>query len=177
MLLAFLVAERIAQLRDDHRALLAARAAGRPIRDADERPVRVAVYSESRRTLEHLGHYLYLRFGDDAVAQCRGLLAFLGYRANLGVLCDAAVSLNSRATMAEVMGLARRDGPRARRARDGPVAARVVHHGVRTLDDPIAAALSVRQAANLTQRFWPRLPPLLQSKWRGALREYLEYVL
>ena len=116
-------------------------------------------------------------YEDDAVAQCRGLLAFLGYRANLGVLCDAAVSLNSRATMAEVMGLARRDEPRARRARDGPVAARVVHHGVRTLDDPIAAALSVRQAANLTQRFWPRLPPLLQSKWRGALREYLEFVL
>ena len=52
-----------------------------------------------------------------------------------------------------------------------------MHHCVRTLDDPIAAALSVRQAANLTQRFWPRLPPLLQSKWRGALREYLEYVL
>ena len=52
-----------------------------------------------------------------------------------------------------------------------------MHHGVRTLDDPIAAALSVRQAANLTQRFWPRLPPLLQSKWRSALREYLEYVL
>ena len=57
-------------------------------------------------------------------------------------------------------------------SRDGPV-----HHCVRTLDEPIAAALSVRQAANLTQRFWPRLPPLLQSKWRGALREYLEYVL
>ena len=67
--------------------------------------------------------------------------------------------------------------PNGHASRDGPVAARVVHHGVRTLDDPIAAALSVRQAANLTQRFWPRLPPLLQSKWRGALREYLEYVL
>ena len=38
----------------------------------DGRPVRVAVYAESRRMLDQLGHFLYLRFGDDAVAQFWG---------------------------------------------------------------------------------------------------------
>lgn len=66
------VIEAIASLRREERQAEADLAAGRPFAPSptyDGRPVRVAVYSESRRTLDQLGHFLYLRFGDDAIAQ------------------------------------------------------------------------------------------------------------
>lgn len=63
----------IAGLRRTEREVNEARAAGRPYPPAyDRRPVRVAIYSESRKTLDALGHFLYLRFGDDAIAQFWG---------------------------------------------------------------------------------------------------------
>ena len=63
----------IAELRRVERDARAARAAGLPRRAGhDERPLRVAVYAESRKMLDALGHFLYLRFGDDAIAQFWG---------------------------------------------------------------------------------------------------------
>jgi len=64
----------IAALRLEERRATEATQLGRPFTSEsfDGRPVRVAVYSESRRTLDQLGHFLYLRFGDDAIAQFWG---------------------------------------------------------------------------------------------------------
>ena len=66
------IVERIAALRREERAAAEAAAAGRPLPRRDTRPIRVAVYSESRKTLDQLGHWLYIRFGDDAIAQFWG---------------------------------------------------------------------------------------------------------
>ena len=40
--------------------------------------VRIAIYAESRKLLDQLGHFLYLRFGDDAIAQARAFPPSLG---------------------------------------------------------------------------------------------------
>ena len=78
----FLLASHVDQLRGPlgrsgirrvERESRAAHAAGRPYPPGhDSRPVRVAVYSERRKTLDQLGHFLYLRFGDDAISQFWG---------------------------------------------------------------------------------------------------------
>ncbi|EOD08255.1 hypothetical protein EMIHUDRAFT_460001 [Emiliania huxleyi CCMP1516] len=67
------IIDGIAELRRVEREARAAHAAGRPYPPGhDSRPVRVAVYSERRKTLDQLGHFLYLRFGDDAISQFWG---------------------------------------------------------------------------------------------------------
>lgn len=101
-------------------------------------------------------------YEDDGYSQCREFLRFLGYRSDLGVLCEPAVNLNSRAARAAVMGLSSNRGHNSR-----------LKHSVNVLVDDIELALSPQQAANLTQRFWDRLPPLMQGKWVYTLRKYL----
>ena len=67
------IIQSIAELRRIERTANELVASGRPFPPGyDGRPVRVAIYSESRKALDALGHFLYLRFGDDAIAQFWG---------------------------------------------------------------------------------------------------------
>ena len=100
-------------------------------------------------------------YEDDSASQCNEFIKFLGYRSDLGVLCEHAVSMNARGTMATVMGLAHSSSNS------------VTQHSVKVLRDDIELLLSPKEAANLTRRFWNRLPALVQGKWAGTLRKYL----